>query len=209
MIRVIVADDHPAIRLGLRYAMQTAGDMQVVAEAGTAEELFAAIEHAPCDVVVTDFSMPGGRRSDGLALLGALRRSAPALPIVLLTIMSFPDVLRGVQALGVQGICHKNNPLTEVLHAVRVVAAGDQYVSPALQDALSDEPAEQASPPTLSAREAEVLRLIGEGLTVTAIAARLNRSIKTISRQKRLAMQKLGLEGDGALIAYLRANHLR
>ncbi|HEY4090503.1 MAG TPA: response regulator transcription factor [Luteibacter sp.] len=208
MIRAIVADDHPVVRLGLRLAMQKAADMRVVAEADTAEALLAAVKDTPCDVVVTDFSMPGGNRGDGLGLLGTLVRTAPDTPVVLVTVLDFPDVLRAVLALGIHGLCNKTDPLEQVVEAVRVVVAGGTYISAGLQDVLQDTPSPSTATSLLTVREAEVLRLLGEGLTGNEIAARLNRSPKTISRQKSDVMAKLGLEGDAALAAFLRAHHL-
>lgn len=210
MIRVILADDHPTVRIGVAYTLQRSGDIEVVAEAGTANELYDALAQHPCEVVLTDFSMPGGSAADGLSMLDRLRRQWPTLPLVVLTMVANPDTLYAIDATGCAGICDKGAPLEEAVEAVRVAAAGGSYRSPRLQAALAAARAAQgrSAGRRLSPREVEVVRLIGEGLRLDEIAEHLHRSAKTVSRQKRDAMQRLGLETDEALMEFTRRTRL-
>ncbi|MNU97834.1 Transcriptional regulatory protein RcsB [compost metagenome] len=210
MIRVILADDHPTVRIGVAYTLQHSGDIQVVAEAGTASELYDALAQHPCDVVLTDFSMPGGSAADGLSMLDRLRRQWPTRPLVVLTMVANPDTLYAIDATGCAGICDKAAPLEEAVEAVRAAAAGGRYRSPHVHAALSEANARHGRLPgrRLSPREVEVVRLIGEGLRLDDIAERLHRSAKTVSRQKRDAMQRLGLETDEDLVEFARRTRL-
>jgi two-component system capsular synthesis response regulator RcsB len=194
MIRVVLADDHPTVRLGVAHVLQQSGDIQVVAEASTGSELYDALRHQPCDVVLTDFSMPGGG-ADGLGMLDRLHRQWPTLPVVVLTMIGNPDTLHAMDV---------------IVEAVRMAAAGHRYRSTSVQAALSTAAIGQgiSLKGRLSPREVEVVRLIGEGLGLEAIAQRLHRSAKTVSRQKRDAMQRLGLETDEALVDYARRTRL-
>ena len=210
MIRVILADDHPTVRIGVAYTLQHSGNIQLVAEAGTASELYEGVAQNPCDVVLTDFSMPGGSAADGLSMLDRLSRQWPTLPIVVLTMVANPDTLYAIDATGCAGICDKAAPLEEVVEAVRLAHVGVRYRSPRIQASLSAARAQQgrAAGRRLSPREVEVVRLIGEGLRLDAIAERLHRSAKTVSRQKRDAMQRLGLETDADLVEFARRTRL-
>lgn len=173
-----------------------------------------ALAAQPCDVLVTDYTMAGGKEADGLAMIGRIRRRYPALPIVLLTMSNNLAILRAVKREGVLGFIDKHDVRQEGLQiAVRRAYHGRAYVSSSLQELIdsagdgefSDTKKRQLS---LSPREMEVLRLLGAGLTVKQIAQQSQRSISTISRQKGDAMHKLGLEGDAALFEYLREGKL-
>src|SRR4051812_32205384 len=94
VLRTIIADDHPVVLMGTRAALEASGDIEVVAEAASGDELLELVATHPCDVVVTDFSMPGGRHGDGLCLLDLLQRRYPRLPIVVLTMLSNLAVLQ-------------------------------------------------------------------------------------------------------------------
>ncbi|HEY5802068.1 MAG TPA: response regulator transcription factor [Lysobacter sp.] len=202
-----MADDHPIIRKGVRTLLERDHGLKVVAEAASADELHGVLDAAPCDLLITDFNMPGGRMSDGLSLLGMLHRKWPALPVIVLTIVSNPDVLRSIMATGARGLVNKSEALGELPLAVQAVAQGRNYVGPAMELVLQATEAtnEQA---VLSIREAEVFRLFASGLTVSQIAKQLNRSVKTVSRQKVEAMAKLEIENDIDLYTYARSNGL-
>jgi len=205
--RVIIADDHPVVILGARAALDQAGDMLVVGEAADGDRLMALLASRPCDVLVTDFSMPAGRHGDGLQLLDVIRRRYPRLPVAVLTMVNNIGVLRAMQTRGALGLCDKRAPMRELPNAIRSVAAGRAYVSESIrqQFAMADTPAaDGAAPVRLSAREMEVVRLYVGGLSLTQIADRLSRSVKTVSRQKRDAMRKLGIDHDSLLADYAR-----
>ncbi|WP_372015517.1 response regulator [Pseudoxanthomonas sp. 10H] len=201
-LRVILADDHPVVRGGVRALLEQAGGIRITAEAATAGELFAAVSRGDGDLVLTDFSMPGGDAADGLSMLGRLRAHWPELPVVVLTMAGNTAVLRTILEAGVLGLLNKSDALTELAMAIHAASQGRRYVGTSIRALL--EPAS----PGLSQRETEVLRLFASGLTVSQIARRLNRSVKTISRQKTDAMAKLGLRSDLDIYAYARQNGL-
>jgi len=205
-LRIILADDHPIVRSGVRLLIEGATNASVVAEAGSPDELFRAINRGACDLVLTDFNMPGGQTADGLNMLAQLNRHWPELPVIVLTMMSNVGVLRSILATGVRGLMNKSDALNELTLAIQAVSHGRDYVSAEIKVALEasrvgDSSSEQNE---LSARETEVLRLFVSGLGVSQIAAQLNRSVKTISRQKMDAMSKLGLKSDLEIYAYAR-----
>jgi two-component system capsular synthesis response regulator RcsB len=205
VLRTIIADDHPVVLMGTRAALEATGDIEVVGEGANGDQLLDLLTTRPCDVVVTDFSMPGGRHGDGLALIDLMRRRYPRLPVVVLTMVNNPAVLQAMRARGALGLCDKRAPLKEVAVAVRQAAAGRPYLSDTIRrqfDIVGVHASCDAS--RLSAREMEVVRLYVGGMSITQIAERLSRSVKTVSRQKRDAMRKLGLDHDSRLSEYAR-----
>jgi len=210
-LRIVVADDHPVVRLGASAIIAKSGIGDVVGEANGTDSLLALLAQVACDVLVTDFTMPGGNHPDGLALLSAVRRRHPDLPIVLLSTMSNPSLLRLAMESGAQALVDKAaTSLDELPTAILTVRRGQTYVSSGIRQLISalDEVTSRQSP-SLSPRETEVLRLLANGMSVSGIAAQLNRSITTISHQKNSAMRKLGITNDADLFSFLQAQQLR
>lgn len=207
-LRVVLADDHPVVRSGVRLLIENTTSARVVAEAGTPDELFAALERHPADIVLTDLSMPSGVAADGLGMLGRLQRRWPGIPLIVLTMVTNPHVLQMIRGAGVHGLLNKSDTLTELALALHAVAHGRTYLGSGIRRLLEDAGATAVATAALSPREAEVLRLYASGLTVSAIARHLDRSVKTVSRQKMDAMAKLGLRSDLELYAYARGNGL-
>jgi two-component system capsular synthesis response regulator RcsB len=205
-LRIILADDHPIVRSGVRALLENSVGVSVAADVGSPTELMDAIEKTECDLVLTDFSMPGGQMADGLHMIGMIRRHWPKLPVIVLTMVNNGGVLNAILATGVRGLLSKSDALNELPLAVQAVSHGREYLSSSIKDILNTTHAEGGSPtqPALSKRETEVLRLFASGLTVSEIAAQLNRSVKTISRQKMDAMTKLGLKSDLEIYTYAR-----
>lgn len=208
-LRIVVADDHAVVVAGVRAVLERADPpLEVVATAQNAEELRIALDRVACDVLVTDFSMPSpnDHAQDGLRMLQAIRRSHPMLRVVVLTMLDNPSILRAIRELA-HGLISKRSDLRELPAAVAGVGAGRSYLSPGLQAVLE---AEGVRPDAaLTARETEVIRLFAEGYSVSEIARRLNRSIKTISHQKADAMRKLGIDNHSQLYAYARDHGLK
>lgn len=210
-VRVVIADDHPAIVLGVRHALDAFGDLLIVGQASQSSELVETLRRVAVDVVVTDLSMPGGDYGDGLALIGYLRRHFPTLRIVVLTMLGNGALLRRLFEAGTAGVVGKCDDLAHIGLAVRQAMQGGRYVSPSLCAALESSGARNGRPTrrlALSPREIEVVRLFAAGLSVSEIAARHHRSIKTVSSHKISALRKLGLACDAELIEYARANGL-
>ena len=208
-VRIVLADDHPVVRSGVRMLVEHNAGATVVAEAGTPEELFAVLARQPADIVLTDFSMPGGNAADGLSMLGRLQRRWPELPVVVLTMAGNANVLQSILDAGVRGLLNKSDALAELTLAINAVVHRRSYVGAGIRRLLEAAGTDATGARgALSRRETEVLRLFSSGLTVSEIARRLERSVKTVSRQKMDAMAKLGLRSDLEVYAYARENGL-
>lgn len=204
-IRTIVADDHPAVRLGVRAALERTPRARfcVSAEADTATALLNLLKQAPCDFLVTDFCMPEHDKPDGLGLLRQLRANYPRLPILVLTMVDNPMVLRGLSNIGIRGLYDKQDCLSGLGQASYNLLRGATYMSPRFVTRLQEYEADHwGGNEALSTRELAVLKLLVSGMSGRDVATRLNRSEKTISRQKRCAMEKLGISHDTALMEY-------
>jgi two-component system capsular synthesis response regulator RcsB len=216
-VQVVIADDHEVVRIGLRTILEHSGEgYKVVAEASTGRELLKLLASTPCDLAIVDFLMPeeddNARSLDGIALLHELRRAYPKLPIVVLTMMRNSAIFRTMYQEGVDAVVEKARVVEELLVAMRTVRTGRTYVSKQMGEHLVDGQAARSQPgkatPALSVREVEVVRMFAQGRSITEIAALTHRSVKTISRQKRSAMEKLGLSSDGQLFEYARTHGL-
>ena len=208
--RIVVADDHPVVTLGIRALLNERSGMRVVGEASNGRELLALLASEPCDLLITDFSMPYEEGSgDGLPLLKRLRREHPNLPIIVLTMVHNAALTRGMLAAEVNGLVAKVAMMKELQLAIGAVMNGRTYICESMREHVLDwSPAEgaehAADPAVLSQREAEVVRLYARGLSVTQIAEQLHRSVKTVSQQKNDAMRKLGITSNTQLFDYAR-----
>jgi two-component system, NarL family, captular synthesis response regulator RcsB len=212
-IRVAVADDHPTLLAGMEHLLSKVQGITLIGLVTNSTELVELLGKSSCDVVVTDFSMPGGRYGDGLTLLRFLKRRFPSVRQVVLTSIENSAVMRGINDVGALGLISKSDDLGHVETAVRKAHLGNRYMSPRISVQLLDQPKEQVSPEDeraskLSKRETEVLRMYAEGLSVSEIGQRAGRSSKTISAQKMAAMKKLGLRHDADIFKYAQAHGL-
>ena len=215
--RIVIADDHPVVTLGIRALIKPLGDVEVVGEASSGGELLGVLTNEPCDLLITDFSMPYEDGSgDGLPLLRRLRRDHPKLPIIVLTMLHNPALTRGMLAVGVNGLVSKVAMMKELLLAIGAVMNGRTYICETMREHVADwapsratgeaaQPTAGGDPAVLSQREAEVVRLFAQGMSVTQIAEHLHRSVKTVSQQKNDAMRKLGVTSNTQLFEYARA----
>lgn len=206
-MRVIIADDHPVVLVGLKAWLHTyGGRFAVVGEATNSKDLSSILTSVPCDLLITDFSMPGdGTSEDGLSMLRQLRAAYPALPIIVLTMLRNPAVIRQMTRLGVRGMVDKMSMTRELLLVIDAVCAGHTYLSDSFRKQMDNTGRSADEQVSVSPREGEVIRFIARGMTVSEIARRTGRSVKTISQQKRDAMRKLGLETDKQLFDYVRS----
>lgn len=204
-IRIILADDHPAIILGVRHALRDAANISVVAEAGDPEALMNVLETTPCDVLVTDFSMPTRNAPDGIVMLRAIRSRFPHVRVVVLTMLENQALLSSMFDNGALAVLNKRSDLAMLPEAILTAWKGNMLpFSLDVEDTDSDADPEELHELArdLSARELEVVRLFVGGMTVTEIALHLHRSIKTISTQKVNAMKKLGTHNDVELVEF-------
>ncbi|KRE99479.1 LuxR family transcriptional regulator [Frateuria sp. Soil773] len=215
MVDIVIADDHPVVLMGIKALLDSQGDaFRIVGEAHNGGELLKVLAERPCGLLITDFSMPDEQGStDGLILLQRLRRDFPSLPVVVLTMVHNPTLIRGMLAAGVKGVVDKGGMMTELLLAIQATVNGRDYLSGRYRAGLvepdvSGAEASEALAGQLSAREAEIVRLFASGLSITQIAEHVHRSVKTISQQKNDAMRKLGFTSNSQLYEYARASGL-
>ncbi|HEY7731687.1 MAG TPA: response regulator transcription factor [Gaiellaceae bacterium] len=201
-IRVLLVDDHAILRAGLRRVLEAEDDIEVVAEAESAERaVFETISAKP-DVAVLDVVMPG---KSGIDVTPQLLELVPELKILVLSMQDDPRYVRAAFEAGASGYVLKEAADTEVVGAVRVVAAGERYVHPTLGARLvaaEVEERKRAEADPLSEREREVLRLLALGHTNQEIAKMLYISVRTAETHRAHIMQKLGLSGRSELVRY-------
>lgn len=208
MIRVIIADDHPVVRLGIKRILEEQADMQVVAEAANGHELLQKIEQLPCECVLLDIGMPG---RDGLETLAFLRRAYAKLPVLILSV--YPEDQFGPRVLkaGAAGYMNKETACEQLVQAIRKVCAGGKYVSPALAEKIANDLAADSSlspHERLSDREYQVMRLIASGKTVGEVARELCLSEKTISTHRARILEKMEMNTNAQLTYYAIRNNL-
>ena len=193
-IRVLLAEDHETVRQGLRLLLESQEDIEVIAEAANGLDAVKHCQTTQPQVVILDISMP---EMNGLAAAKAIRHMLPKTAIVALTRHDDEAFVQELMAAGASGYVLKQSRSTELLNAVRAVAAGGQYLDALLtRRASEDEEAKYSPRPvTISDREKEVLRMMAVGHSNKGIAADLNISIKTVEVHKANAMRKLGLRG--------------
>jgi DNA-binding NarL/FixJ family response regulator len=196
MIRVLIADDHALVRDGVRALLGTAGDIDVVGEAGDGA---AAVESARAehpDVILLDIAMPG---LGGLEAVPLLRREVPRARILILTQYEHADYVRRFLRLGVAGYVLKKAAGAELISAIRAAHRGGLVLDPAVaRDVLKDREsggAEPAADPydALTDRERQVLKLVAEGRSNKDVASLLDISVKTAMTHREHVMQKLDL----------------
>ena len=210
-LRVILADDHPIFRLGLRAVLEQDPLIKVVAEADGPESLKSFLKTTPCDVLISDFMMPVEQQNDGLRLLESIRRDWPQLPILVVTMLNNAALFRSMLKLGVLGLLGKGSLAGELPTAIEHLRNGNLYIAQSIIQTLQaadDLNSAELSSKELSPKELEVARLLASGLSVSEIASRLNRSKQTVSAQKVSAMRKLGVTNDAALFIYLQEQGL-
>jgi two-component system response regulator NreC len=197
-IKVVIADDHPVVRRGLRQLFDAEGDIEVVAEAADAETARRYVHGHHPDVLVIDLNMPG---EPTLEVIPRIRDQFPETKIVVLTMQNEPAYARLALSLGVLGYVLKEAADDELVHAVRAAAEGESFLNPRLGAKVAIEPP-PGPPDGLSKRELEVLRLIALGYTNVQIAAELFLSVRTIETHRGHIQQKLGLADRHELVDY-------
>jgi DNA-binding NarL/FixJ family response regulator len=196
-LRIVLADDHATVRQGLKLLLDAQPDMTVVGEAGDGTAAIQRVEELEPDVVVMDISMPG---INGLNATRLLRKKDSGVRIVALTRYSDDAYLQEMLRAGVAGYVLKQSSSIELLQAIRAAAAGGQYLDSTVTGRvtggfLARDRKTRHAPPSLTEREAEVLRLIARGYSNKEIAGQLDLSVKTVEVHKANGMRRLGLRG--------------
>ena len=206
--RLLIVDDHPLVRRGLTAALTASIDLEVVAEASDADEAVSKARTVKPDIVILDISLPG---KNGLEVLKQLQAEMPRVKVLILS--AFPEKQYAIRCLsnGAKGYLTKQHASDEIVEAIRKVASGGKYVSPALADLLADEigskrtglPHEQ-----LSDREFQVLCLIGRGQTVSEVARTLSLSLSTVNTHRAHILEKMRMDTNAQLVRYVLDNNL-
>ncbi|MCB9797095.1 MAG: response regulator transcription factor [Alphaproteobacteria bacterium] len=201
MIRVLVADDHPIVRHGLRRLINLQSDMQVVGEAADGAEVIQLLEVCPCEVIVLDLSLPHIR---GLELVHLIRERLPALRILVFSVQPEDILSLHLIEAGVAGYLSKDRGVEAVIEAIREVAAGRRYLTERLRELAYGRLREDDRPPheRLSLRERQVFDRLIQGMSVSAIANELEISASTASNHLSKVREKLGVEHNGEVLVY-------
>jgi len=206
--RVLVADDHPVVREGVRRILQGAAEVEVVGEAASADEALDAVRKLKPDVLILDIGMPGPSYLEVLAALPGASAGTRAL-----ILSAQPEEEYAVRALkaGATGYLTKGYAPPDLVEAVRRIASGRRYVTPQLAEQLAlgvVEGAAKAPHETLSNREFEVFRLLASGLSLKEIGGRLGVSPKTVSSFRARVLDKMGVRTNAGLVRYAVEHHL-
>jgi len=201
-MRIVIADDHPVVRRGLRAIVEDALLPADVHEAGNAAELLTLVRKRDPDVVLLDIAMPG---RSGLEALKELRREHPKIPMLVLSIHSADEfAVRSIKA-GASGYLTKDSAPEELIDAIRTVVAGRRYLTPSVAERLAsavESDAKGAPHEMLSDREFHVLRMLAVGKTNGEVAGELALSAKTISTYRTRTLRKMGMRTNAELAQY-------
>ncbi|MET3654781.1 response regulator transcription factor [Dyella japonica] len=200
-ILVAVADDHPVIRMGIEATLAGFPMLHLVGACHNSTELIALLDSKRCDVLVTDYAMPGGEYGDGLELLSFLKERYPSLAIVVMTGIDRSTIVQALLALGLENILSKLDDMNHLPAAIQAAHVRRRYLSPALT-AASSTSRPRHTVAKLSPRELEVLLLYIGGASIKDIASFFQTSKQTVSTQKVNGMAKLGIEKDADLFKH-------
>jgi two-component system, NarL family, response regulator NreC len=209
-LRIVLADDHVVVRVGLELLINVQADMEVVGHADDGREAVRLAQERQPDVVVMDVSMPD---LGGAEATAEIRRKSPQVRVLALTRHAEHGYLRRLMQAGAAGYILKKTAADELITAIRVIAAGGSYVDPQLDGKLVETVAERSAATDtdrqrgqLTQREAEVLRLLAWGRSNKEIAVELSISVKTVEFHKANAVDKLGLRSRTDILRYAIAH---
>jgi len=200
MIRVVVAEDHHLVREGICKLLEDGGDIQVVGEADNGRDAITLSRSLRPDVLVLDVSMP---ELDGLETLAELKATLPKQHVVILSMHADLGIVQQALRGGALGYILKQSVAGELLAAVRAVSTGSVYLSAGVSQVLTSDvyvDKTQTLLDRLSPRERHVVERIVEGYSTKEIANSMHTSVKTVEKQRRDAMRKLGVENTASLV---------
>ncbi len=206
-IKILLADDHTIVRQGLKLILSSQPDLQVIGEAANGRETVELAQRLKPDVVLLDVAMP---ELNGIDATRRMMETNPRLRILVLSMHKEAVYVREILKAGARGYLLKDVIDTELLNAVRSVARGDGYISPAVSGALLSDYRQNITDPAdlLTKREREVLQLIAAGKTNKEVAAQLNLSVYTVDSHRGKIMEKLNLHSTGELVRFAIKNGL-
>lgn len=195
-IRILLVDDHPLVRDGLRSRLGSVEGLAIVGEAGGAQEVLGQLDTLDADIVLMDVGM---QDMNGLDLAAVLLQRRPALRVLMLSMYDTPEYVQRALQVGARGYVLKNAPAAEILAAIQAVAAGGTFLSPALTQRLFRN---QAPKPLLTPRESEILTALGRGQSSKQIARDLGLSVRTVEAHRQNIKRRLEIDGQAELIKY-------
>ena len=208
MIKVLIADDHPIVRQGLRQILSDISDMEVAGEAVNAQETLDQVRAGGWDVLVLDITMPD---RSGFDILKELKHEQPDLPVLVLSIHAEEQFAVRVLKAGASGYLTKENAPGDLVKAIRKVVGGGKYISPDLAERLAfglDTTSGRPRHEALSDREFQVMQMMASGKTLTEIAETLSLSAKTVSTYRTRLLEKMNLKTNAEIIRYAIENGL-
>jgi DNA-binding NarL/FixJ family response regulator len=204
-LRLLLADDHTLVRAGLRSLLETYPDVTIMAETGDGREAVQLAATQRPNIVLMDIAMPG---LNGLEATARIVKEHPEVRVVILSMHANDEYVRQALHAGASGYLLKDAATAELELALRAVARGETYLSPAIsrrvvEDYLAQGPARNDSPlQLLTARQREILQLVAEGKTTKQIAALLEVSVKTVETHRAQLMERLGIRDLAGLVRY-------
>jgi len=208
MIRVLIADDHAVVRLGLKQILSETMDLTIAGEASNGFEVLEMVREDQYDVIVLDITMPG---MSGLDVLKQLKAEFPSLPVLILSMHSEEQYAVRALKAGAAGYLTKDRAPEELVSAINLLSQGRRYVTSSLAEKLAialDMDSQKMPHELLSDREYQVLCFIGQGKTITQISEELHLSAKTISTYRARILQKMKMTNNAELIRYVLKNKL-
>lgn len=209
-IRILIADDHPVVRSGIRAVLGADPGLEVVGEAGDGTETLRLAETLDPDLVLIDITMPP---EDGIRTARRLKEEHPGITVLFLTMHEDESLLREALRVGAAGYVIKRAEGSELIQAIHAASRGDIYVHPAMTRALLEQPVttehRRGAPAfELTPRELDVLRLLARGNTNRQIAELLGLSVRTVENHRANLMGKLGLQSRVELVSYAEEHDL-
>jgi len=206
-IRILLADDHAVVRRGFQMILAEQSDMEIVGEAGNGREALELAAKLKPDVVVMDVAMP---ELNGIEATRRMAENAPHARVLALSMHKDSVYVREILRAGARGYLLKDSVAADLVSAVRAIAAGEGYLSPAVSDAVLDDYRRHVTNPIdlLTSREREVLQMLAEGKTNKEIAGILNLSVYTVDAHRGRIMEKLNLHSINELVRFAVRNGL-
>lgn len=188
LTRILIVDDHPAVRVGLTSMLETQSELEVIGAAASGDEALAILQKNVVDVVLLDLRMPG---TNGVETILRMKRAGHAARVIILTSFDTDEDIYGAVRAGAQGYLLKDASLKEMVEAIRAVHSGKRYLPSAIAERLAD----RMMRPTLTARELDILKMVSKGLTNRDIGHALGISSFTVKNHVNSIIEKLGV-GD-------------
>lgn len=203
--KIIIADDHTFVRVGLKELINKDPDLLVVAEAKDGEELVKLLSSKKCDLIVTDISMPG---MDGLTAIKEIHAQYPDIKVLILSMFKDYPHFQEVMAHGARGYMVKDDAPDQLVSAIKMILKGKKYVSPLVTTMLVDRQLrslDEAGMPSLeilTKREKQILTMIARSMSNKVIGAKLKISVRTVEHHRAHLTDKLGLKDPASLVKY-------